>query len=137
MENQKKVQIAERGGVFEFMEKDGSVKNMVLVVSSNSRKTDKRVSTVMLGDSNLGSDVVMVEVDGHFKFVHCGMISYSMRNRLGNKICQLSDDKMKEIDLCILEQYGLNYILDQAKMYERMYSDLVTVRGRTSDKEDW
>ena len=139
MENQKKVQVADRGGIFEFIEKDGSVKNLTLVVSSDRRKTDKRVSTVMLGDSNIGSDVVMVEVDGKFRFIHCGMISYSMRNRLGKKIGQLSEEKMREIDRCIIEQYGLDYIMDKAKMYEKMYTDLVTAGSKKfiSDKEDW
>ena len=152
MDNQRNIQVAERGGIYEFIEKDGSTKNITLVVSSNKRKTDKRVSTVMLGDNNIGSDVVTVEVGGRFKYIHCGMISYSMRNRLGNKLGQLSEDKMKEIDRCILEQFGLSYVLDAAIRYEKMYQDLVrdssnvlrsildstnNLDKNVSDKDNW
>lgn len=137
MGNQNKLQVADRGGVFEFIEKDGSVKNMVLVVSNDHRKTDKRVSTTMLGDNDYGNDVIELDVNGKTKYIHCGMISYSMRNRLGKKLIQLSEDKMKEVDRCIMGQFGLDYVLEQIKMYEKMYKDMLRARDKNSDKEDW
>ena len=88
---------AERGCIYEFIEKDGTVKNEVLVVSSNARSMDKMISIIMIGDSPAGHDVVPVEYNGKNRYVHSELVTYTNRARLGNKLCKISDDLLDKI----------------------------------------
>ena len=138
-----KIQVAERGGIFRFIEKDGTEKHLVLVVSDDSRKTDKRISTIMLGSNSQGNDVVCLEVEDKIWYVHCGMVSFSLRNRLGERVGTASDSVMEDVDTGILKAMGLNHFREDYVRYEKMYNDLVSSLGTTvvsrskSNKEDW
>lgn len=99
--------VAKRGYIYEFLEKDGSYKNDVLVVSSDGRGYDKIISIIMLGDNPSGYDVVKVNYDGRTRFVHRELVTYCARARLGKCICKVSDKVMADIDTGLARGLGL------------------------------
>ena len=100
--------VARRGYIFEFIEKDGSHKNDVLVVSSDGRAYDKLISIIMLGDNPSGYDVVKVKYDGRVRYVHRELVTYCARARLGKCICKVSDKVMADIDAGLARGLGLD-----------------------------
>lgn len=85
---------AERGYIYEFKEKDGTIKNDVLVVSSNARSMDKMISIIMIGDNPAGHDIVPVEYNNKKRYIHSELVTYTVRSRLGKKLYKVPDDSM-------------------------------------------
>ncbi len=98
---------AERGSIYEFIERDGSVKNHVVVVSSKKRMYDKIISILMLGDSRAGYDVVQVKFNQMTKYVHVGMVTYCGRDRLGKRVGEVGAGKMRDIEYLLHDSLGL------------------------------
>lgn len=98
---------AERGYIYEFIEKDGTHKNDILVISSEGRKYDKIISILMLSDNPAGYDVVSVKYNGRKRFVHRELVTYCRRDRLGKKLCKVSDKVIREIEDGIIRGLGL------------------------------
>lgn len=113
---------ADRGCVYDFIEKNGTVKNKVIVVSSNGRAFDKLISVLMLGDSPAGYDVVPVKICGKKYYVHCGMVTYTARAQLGIKLGRVADSVMADIDAQIARNLGIE---EEAYMYKRLYNELL------------
>ena len=103
----KAMQIAKRGYIHEFLEKDGTHKNDVLVVSSDGRSHDKYISIIMVGDNPSGYDVVPVKYNNQERYIHREMVTFCMRGRLGKPICKVSDRTMAEIDAGLIRGLGL------------------------------
>lgn len=114
--------IAERGCIYEFIEKDGTHKNDVLVVSSNSRATDKIISILMLRDGLNGNDVVRIRYNNRDRVVHCGCVTFVDRSRLGGKLAKVSDKVMDDISLFMASQLGID---KDGKVYKALYEDLL------------
>ena len=93
---------AERGCIYEFKEKDGTIKNDVLVVSSNARSMDKIISIIMVGDNPAGHDIVPVTYDNRERFIHSELVTYTLRSRLGKKICKIPDTSMSLVTKSML-----------------------------------
>lgn len=106
-ETYREAQVARRGWIYEFIEKDGSHKNDVLVVSSDGRAYDKIISIIMIGDNPAGYDVVPIKYQGKTRYVHRELVTYCARARLGKNICKLSDKTMDDIDLGLTRGLGL------------------------------
>ena len=108
---------AVRGRIFHFLEKDGTSNKSCLVISSDSRKTDKIVSILMLGtrDSSDANEVM----NGFY--VHCGLITYCDRKRLGDPITDIDGNTLYTIEDGINRALGLKDKID----YEAMYNDLL------------
>lgn len=100
--------VARRGYIFEFIEKDGSHKNDVIVVSSDGRAYDKLISIIMIGDNPSGYDVVKVKYNGRVRYVHRELVTYANRVRLGKCICKVSDKVMADIDAGLARGLGLD-----------------------------
>ena len=115
--------VAERGCIYDFIEADGTVKNQVLVVSSDRRSRDRMVSIMMIGDAGMGYDVVTVNYNGQKRFVHCGLPTYCARNRLGRKVCKVSVKTMEAVDMTLACELGL--IPERAMVYKEMYEALL------------
>lgn len=115
--------VAERGCIYDFIEADGTVKNQVLVVSSDRRSRDRMVSIMMIGDAGMGYDVVTVNYNGQKRFVHCGLATYCARNRLGRKVCKVSVKTMEAVDMTLACELGL--IPERAMVYKEMYEALL------------
>lgn len=120
--------IANRGGVYEFYNNDGGFSgNVVVVVSSDDRAKDRFISILMPGNSPVGADVMPIIVDGTTKYLHCGMISYTSRERLGRKIEQLDADTMKHIERIMSKSLGISDEVDYKSLYENLVNKLVMV----------
>ena len=79
---------ADRGYVYEFLEPDGVCNDKYcLVVSSQKRAYDNIISILILQDSRAGLDVVKCNFQGKTKYVHCGLVTYLKRERLGTRVC--------------------------------------------------
>lgn len=119
---------AKRGHLFEFDDGKNPVKRYVVVVSSDSRCTDKLVSVIMLGDSNKGRDVVKI-TNPNFdsdKYVHCGMITYTKRDYLVKDVGVVSLETMQEIDKVISREFAImEDISTRASFYETAYNELL------------
>lgn len=114
--------VANRGCVYEFLEKDGQIKNYVLVISGQQRATDKLITILMLGDSPAGADVVKIDFKGESKYIHCGMMTYCARVKLGHCVMTLDDYLMNRIDKELAKQLGL--VADDSH-YKELYDNLL------------
>ena len=113
-------ELAQRGHVYEFVEKDGvTIKNRVLVVSADSRAGDKLVSILMLGDIGFGHDVVKIGK----QYVHCGCVTYCSRDRLGRMIGKASKQAMEDIDFMLAKELGL--VSARLTVYKELYDDML------------
>lgn len=113
-------ELAQRGHVYEFVEKDGvTVKNRVLVVSADSRAGDKLISILMLGDIGFGHDVVRVGK----QYVHCGCVTYCSRDRLGRMVGKVSKSAMEDIDFMLAKELGL--VSARLTVYKELYDDML------------
>lgn len=119
-------EIAERGGVYEFYDNNKrNTGNYVVIVSSNARSRDRFVNILMPGNSPVGTDVMPIEINGEYKYLHCGMISYTTRDRLGRKVAHLSTDTMRNIEKLMAKGLGITMEADYKTLYEDLVSRLV------------
>lgn len=114
---------ATRGAIYEFLEKDGTTRNFVLVVSSQTRATDKIISVLMLGDSPAGYDIVEIPFMGTIRYVHCGMITYCGRTRLGRKMDIVDPETMRKIDTQLAKDLGIT--ISDDSIYKDLYENLI------------
>lgn len=103
--------VARRGYIYEFLEKDGTHKNDVLVVSSEGRAYDRIISIIMLGDNPAGYDVVEIKYNNAKRYAHRELVTYCARARLGKCICKASDKAMNDIDVGLARGLGLDYCI--------------------------
>lgn len=99
-----------RMGVYEFLEKDGTMKNLCIVVGADHRKHDRFVSIVMLKDAeeqNGHPDSVGIRLPIGDYWVNCGMVTYCRRDRLGKKLCKVGDGTRKRISKMIGIELGV------------------------------
>lgn len=108
---------AVRGRIFQFLEKDGTSTKTCLVISADTRQTDKLISILMLGTKDSG-DAIPV---GDGSFVHCGLVTYCDRKRLGDPIAEVDEQSMAMIEDGIRLALGLKPEID----YETMYNNLL------------
>lgn len=113
-------QTADRGSVYEFIERDNTVKNMVLVVSSQHRCEDNIISILLLGTKYTGYDCVPIVIDNTTYYAHCGLVTYAKRNRLGRHVLDLPDDVMSRVDTNIASNLGLKYLTQYKDKYETL-----------------
>lgn len=119
------MQKAYRGKIYQFLSKEGTESDRkVLVISSDNRSTDKLVSILMLGDIESGADTIEV-MEG--KYVHCGLVTYCERRRLGEEFGTLPTPIMEEIDKGIRSQLGMDST-DYKKLYEDLLHQLVNTK---------
>ena len=119
-----KTQSANRGFIYEFLEKDGTTHNKVLVVSSDHRRESNIISILMLGTKYTGKDCIELdaEIEGSdIWYVHCGLVTYTSRSRLGELLGQVSDSVMERITDNMGYQLGITEGID----YKQMYNDLL------------
>lgn len=114
---------ATRGAIYEFLEKDGTTRNFVLVVSSQARATDKIISVLMLGDSPAGFDIVEIPFMDTTRYVHCGMVTYCGRTRLGRKMDIVDPEIMRKIDAQLAKDLGIP--ISDDSFYKDLYENLV------------
>lgn len=105
---------ARRGHKYEFLEKDGTTKKTCLVVSSDSRKASKIISILMIGNKE-NSDSVCV---GNGEYVNCGLVTYCMRDRLGDEVGVALPETMNEIETVLCRSLGITD-------YREIYYDLL------------
>ena len=124
--NNEKIE-AKRGSIYTFCDACGNpTGNYVLVISDDSRSRDKYVSILMFGDSDLGPDVISYEIRPQIvKYLHCGMVSYTSRDKLGKCVGQLESDDMQKVDQMILRQLGLVERVDYKVLYEELINKLI------------
>lgn len=114
---------AERGYVYEFIEKNGDIKNDVLVISDNSRKLDAVCSIIMLTTKpNLYS--VKAEYNGEIYYINTGMITFAKRARLGKKLYKLDDETMEKVNENVCNNLGLGDMAKYKIMYETLSNNL-------------
>lgn len=116
-------EIAEKGCIYEYIEKDGSIKNMMLVIGNKKREVENLVSVLMLGNrEGGGNDAVEIRLNGEQWMVHCGLVTYAARVRLGRKIGRISDAKMSIIERGVRFQLGL---AEDREDYKTLYENLL------------
>lgn len=105
-----KGRVAHRGYIYEFIEKDGSHKNDVLVVSSEGRAYDKLISTIMVGDNPKGKDIVPISYNGRKRYIHSELVTFAKRERLGELVAVLPMEAMAVIDEGLAQGLGLKEV---------------------------
>jgi len=125
--------LAERKGVYQFLESDGSwAGKYCLVVSAGDRKKDRMVSILMLSPDlqKFGRDCVDIPVSTTDTLVaRCGLVTYCRRDRLGEKVYTLSKHTMSRINRAIQIELGLANRSDEIPTnepdYKEMYNGLL------------
>lgn len=122
-----------RGNVYKFDDGKGNREKLVLVVSSNARARDRKVSTIMLGDSPYGHDVVSF-ADW---YLHCGLVTYTNRDKLTEFAFGMPDDVMQEVDLMLSKQLGIDFAEElnfTKQKYQELLNTVVGVNDNGSSK---
>ena len=115
---------ADRGYIYEFLESDGTCNDKYcLVVSSQKRAYDNIISVLMLGDSRAGLDVVKCNFQGLTKYVHCGLVTYLKRERLGKRVCPFPKKAMDTVDLLMANELGLDR--EKGLIYKSLYEEVL------------
>ena len=115
------MQSAETGTIYEFFEADGTVKNMVLVLQNEKRAEENLVSVLMLGTKKGGSDTVPIKLPDNTYYVHCGLITYCRRERLGEIVDYVDNALLTRIKNGVAWQLGLSANnIDYKKLYEQL-----------------
>ena len=115
---------ADRGYIYEFLESDGTCNDKYcLVVSSQKRAYDNIISILMLGDSRAGLDVVKCNFQGLTKYVHCGLVTYLKRERLGKRVCPFPKKAMDTVDLLMANELGLDR--EKGLIYKSLYEEVL------------
>lgn len=125
--------LAERRGIYRFIENDGTYRGkLALVVSSADRASDRFVSILILKEtSSPGLDVIGVTIPGWGDYyMHCGLITYCKRTNLGKSVYKLSKESMKRINRQMKMELGLENrsrcgVMDDEVDYEKLYNDLL------------
>lgn len=113
---------AVRGHVYDFIETDGSIKNRVLVVSSNRRMKDNIVSVIMLRNRSYGNEVTDILVEDRGWFVDGCMVTFCRRDRLGKDYGAIKASKLKDITKGIARALDIE-VADVN--YKELYEDLL------------
>lgn len=102
-----------RRGIYEILDKHmNRTGRYALVIIGSHRNSDNYVSIIKLNSTSMDSgnhgDEVGIQIpDGQEFWVHCGMITYISRNRLGERLHYLSKNAMRRINKGIEEELGL------------------------------
>lgn len=127
--NNSKMLIAKRGCVFKFQTPNSQHENRyALVVSSDARQTERFVSILVLYDNNTGTDIVEIDVPTlGTKYVHIGMVTYTLRQNLSDFAGSISADDMAKVNTALLAQLGLvsSSLVYENNTYKKMYDELV------------
>lgn len=82
-----------------------------VIVSGNHRAKDVYVSVISLKEADKDfryqGDEVSLELPGGTYWCHCGMITYMRRDRIDEFVVKLSKKQMRDIDLAIMQEMGI------------------------------
>lgn len=148
----------DRMGVYEFLDVNGIPDGKVaVVVSADHRKHDRFASIIMLTPYELergGGDAIGVPLPIGDYIIHCGMVTYVRRDRLGKKLCKIGANTRKKITKMIGVELGVIHdgresvwqIKDEpdwkaeAIRWKGLYENLVAAIGakpEMSEQEAW
>lgn len=118
---------ARRGHIYRFEDGKNPYERFVVVLSNNTRATDKMVSVIMFGDSPLGHDVVKVESEAFgVKYLHCGMLTYTKREFLVEEVGKISSEELSDIEKTVCRELSLREdVVAELKFYKEAYKDLL------------
>ena len=118
---------AKRGYIYRFDDNKNSHERYMLVVSSDTRATDKVVSVIMFGDSFLGHDVVKITNEAiGVKYLHCGMITYTKREFLTEEVGKISAEELKAVEDILCRELSLREdVVTELNLYKKLYEDLL------------
>ena len=129
----------ERGGIYQFLEKDGSCKKYAIVVSADYRKSDRFISIITLTNpdetkDNFRRDSIGITTPMGDFTIHCGMVTYLRRDRLGNMVFKVGKKTRSRINTMISFELGItdrpgNYDLDidnKEPDYKLLYNQLLS-----------
>lgn len=127
----RELQIALKGYIYEFLDKDGTTKgNHILIVSSNSHRLDKFVNMIMLSDFNNGENeadtVALTYMHNNVpcvKYAKCGAITYCLRERVGKVVTSLDKESLDNVMLGISSVIGI--VPNEEVTYKKLYQDLL------------
>ena len=89
-----------RGCIYELIERDGSHKNDILIISNDDRNCNSRLlSCIRINNANngVGRDVVLIEYQKKIKLVHAELVTYVHRDSVGKELGKVSEPIMYEI----------------------------------------
>lgn len=125
---------AERRGVYEFFENDGSYRGkLCLVISNEDRAEDNLVSILILSEKTdkFNRDCVDVPVSPLRVLVaRCGLVTYCRRSNLGCKVYEVSKHTMSRINAQIKIELGFDNRRHgevwSEPDYKKLYEDLLS-----------
>ena len=141
----KNAPVVNRREIYEYTNATGTYSGLCVIVSASHRERDKYVSAIALSpcdrDEGLHNDEVGITLPDNRRFwVHCGMVTYMRRDRLGELVHKISKQTMNRIGEGIKQELGLSskteIIESDEPDYEKMYHDLIkTIAGWSTMKE--
>lgn len=116
-----------RGHIYKFVDSKAVTQvKYVLVVGNDSRKNDTLISALLLGDGDLGHDVVEIQLpEIGKKYVHCGLVTYISRHKLTDDLGVIPEDVMCAVEKSIIYELGLDNMFNEGEFYKKAYNNLV------------
>lgn len=115
-----------RGEIYEYEMQNGIIKN-ALIISANFRQNNGYQNVIVLTDDEKDEAYSVPIVCGRMMYADCGMVSFALKNRIGNYIRTATDDEMKLIDEGIAKCLGI-----EQKAVEKIVE--VPVQDNTSEE---
>lgn len=136
----KNAPVVNRREIYEYTNATGTYSGLCIIVSASHRERDKYVSAIALSpcdrDEGLHNDEVGITLPDNRKFwVHCGMVTYIRRDRIGKLVHKITKQHMRRIDKNIMYELDLSIKADDEPDYEKMYHDLIKTIANWSKPE--
>lgn len=117
-----------RGEVYEYEMQNGMVKS-ALIVSADFRANNGYLNVIVLTDDEKEEAYSVPIVCGRMMYADCGMVSFALKNRIGNYIRSATDAEMKLIDEGIAKCLGI-----EQKAVEKVVEVPVKQSDNTSEE---
>lgn len=116
-----------RGEIYEYEMQNGKGIKYALIVSANFRTNNGYLNIIVLTDEEKEEAYSVPIVCGGMMYADCGMVSFGLKNRIGNYIRSATDAEMKLIDEGIAKCLGI-----EQKAVEKVVE--VPVKDNTSEE---
>ena len=122
-------QSVKRGGIYKWRE-GMTDERFVLVVSADSRGTERFITVLMFSSSSNGRDVVEISYGplGDSRYVHCGMLTYVTRDDMSDQaLATVKANTMAYVDRQICTQLGIvpEDVMAELRFYKRKCDELI------------
>ena len=99
--------VLKRGEIYEYEMQNGKGIKNALIVSADFENDNGYLNVIVLTDEEKTEGLFIPIVCGGMMYADCGMVSFALRNRIGNYVRTATDKEMAQIDAGIAKCLGI------------------------------